>query len=88
MTWLTKLLGGVLTNALSKLSVLIFDYFKVYFEQSERQKELNKMAEDVSSISAEIKKLISEGKEVPQELKDKLREAGKNLVDSSSISSE
>ena len=85
MSWLSKIIGSVLSNMLSKIAVKVFKFFDTYFKMSKRQKELNSMATDVEKISEEIKALLKDGKEVPNELKDKLREASKKLINSSSI---
>ena len=80
MAWLYKLLASVLTSALAKLFIWVKDIIATYYKFRNRKKELSEMASEVEKLSAQIKALIKKGKEVPQELKDKLREVSKKLI--------
>lgn len=80
MGFLEKLLTGVLKNILVSITTWIYDFFKTKKEREVLEEKNLTQAQKVEAISEEVKKLLREGKEVPQELKDKLREESRILV--------
>ena len=79
MSWLYKILGGVVADIASKLVAWVSDFISTYFKFSKEKKENEDQAAKVQSIADQIKQLIKDGKDVPPELKDKLREESRRL---------
>lgn len=80
MSFLSKLLSGIFTDMLGKFFYWITDFFKVKKEREDLSKKNRNQAEIVDALSKQIQQLMREGKPVPQELKDKLREESRILI--------
>jgi hypothetical protein len=82
-SWLIKIITALIANWGGKLLSFIVDLIKRYAEYKKIGDENNMQADKVKAISEEIKKLISEGKEVPEELKQRLRDESRRLISGS-----
>ena len=80
-SWVIKLLTALITNWGGKALSWVVDLIKRYADYKKIGKENYMQADKVKAISDEIKKLISEGKEVPEELKQRLRDESRRLID-------
>jgi hypothetical protein len=85
VTWLTNLLTNIGTNYIGKFLSSAFTFLKDFFAMKQKEKSINADAKSVEDISAEIKKLILEGKPVPEELKNALRSASRKLISNSNL---
>lgn len=87
MQWLVAVLAKVGIDWLyAKVLVwgrLLIEYFKEKEKQQEIVREKEELAMTVEEISAQIKDLIKKGEPVPEELKEKLREAARKLINHS-----
>ena len=84
-SWIVKLLTALITNWGGKAISWIVEVIKRYADYKKIGKENDVQADKVKAISEEIKKLISEGKEVPEELKQRLRDESRRLIDAGRI---
>ena len=84
-SWIVKLLTALITNWGGKLVEWVAGIIQRYVEYKKIGKENDMQADKVKAISDEIKKLISEGKEVPEELKQRLRDESRRLIDAGHI---
>lgn len=86
-SWIAKFFTGLLTEWAGKAIKYLFDFLKNLKEQKEETKEHNERIDQallVQNISDEIQALIKENKPVPKELKDRLREESRKLINSTS----
>jgi hypothetical protein len=78
-TWLLAFVSGWL----KELAISLFAKLVSYYAKLKRYKKIEEKnmtrAKEVEEVADIIKKLLKEGKEVPQELKDKLREKSRIL---------
>lgn len=81
MSWLYKILGGVISNAATKVISWLTDFIVSYFYFKKEKKENEKQAGKVQTVADKIKELIKNGQTVPEELKEQLREESRRLVD-------
>lgn len=85
LTWLSKLFTGVVSNYLGKFLSSALKFLTDLIAIKQKEKSNNADAKSVDEISKEIKDLIKSGKPVPKELKDALRIASRNLINSVNI---
>lgn len=71
----------IIKSALDWLFNKAVELITFWFRLSAQEKENINDAEEVVDVAEQIKKLIREGKPVPQELKDKLRDKSHDLTD-------
>jgi hypothetical protein len=81
--WLASIIGGWLKDWAISAFVAIFGWFKKIAKYKRIEKENESKGAAVESAAEQVKKLLREGKEVPPELKEKLREESRRLVDGS-----
>lgn len=81
MPFLDKILTSVLFKILGRFLNYLTKYAIDYIESRKARKKYDEQAQAIMTTAEQIKKLLQEGKPVPQELKDKLRDESKKLID-------
>lgn len=78
---IVKLVLDWLWGKASELISMAVEYFKKKSAYKEIDKENKDQASKVTSASDEVKRLVEAGLPVPEELKEKMREESRRLVD-------
>lgn len=85
MNFLVKILPILLNWLYGKVEPLILDLLrrkKINDDLEEKQDERTKLAREIDEVKKQMLSLRDENKEIPQELKDKLRELSRRLINS------
>lgn len=80
-SWALKVGLNWAWGKISGLFLWLYENFKAKKEYKKIKEQNSEQAKKVESAADEIKKLLAAGQPVPEELKEKLREESRRLID-------